>query len=82
MTSQGSDKSELLERLYPVPLSTGVAGLPGPTTASSQALLTVLLHNRENNHIFFNDRGFHKYVVLHSVRDLVPRSHQIRLLEI
>jgi hypothetical protein len=57
-----SDKSELLERLYPVPLSTGAVGLPGPTAASSQALLTVLLHNRENHHIFFNDKGYHKYV--------------------
>jgi hypothetical protein len=80
MTSQGSDKSELLERLYPAPLSTGVVGLPGPTAASSQALLTVLLHNRENNHIFFNDRGFHKYVVLRNVHDLVPWSHQMRCL--
>ena len=62
MTSRGDDTSELLERLYPAPLSTGVVGLPGPTAASSQALLDVLLHNRENNHIFFNDQGFHKYV--------------------
>jgi hypothetical protein len=73
MTSQGSDNSELLERLYPVPLSTGVVGLPGPTAASSQALLTALLHNRENNHIFFNDKGFHKYVAFRDVHDLVPR---------
>lgn len=62
MTSRGGDNSKLLERLYPVPLSTGVVGLPGPTEASSQALLNVLLHNRENNHIFFNDKGYHKCV--------------------
>jgi hypothetical protein len=67
MTSR--DKSELLERLYPVPLSTGVVGLPGPTAASSQALLNVLLHNRENNHIFFNDKGYHKYVGFRIVHD-------------
>ena len=77
MTSRGRDKSELLERLYPVPLSTGVVGLPGPTAASSQTLLTVLLHNRENNHIFFNDRGFHKYVTFRS--SSVPWSHKIIL---
>jgi hypothetical protein len=79
MTSQGSDKSELLERLYPVPLSTGVVGLPGPTAASSQALLTALLHNRENNHIFFNDKGYHKYVAFRNVQDLVSWSHKMLL---
>jgi hypothetical protein len=79
MTSRGNDKSELLERLYPIPLSTGVVGLPGPTAASSQALLTALLHNRKNYHIFFNDRGFHKYVAFRNVHDLVTRSHKIFL---
>ena len=69
MASRRGDSSKLLERLYPVPLSTGVVGLPGPTAASSQALLNVLLHNRENNHIFFNDRGFHKYVGFCNVHD-------------
>jgi hypothetical protein len=63
-SSQGGhrDNSELLDKLYPVPLSTGVVGLlvPGPTDASSRTLLGILRHNRENNHIFFNDRGFHK----------------------
>jgi len=62
MASPGGhrDSSELLDKLYPVPLSTGVVGLPGPTDASSRTLLGVLRHNRENNHIFFSDRGFHK----------------------
>jgi hypothetical protein len=59
---KGRDKSDLLDQLYPVPLSTGVVSLPGPTEASARALLNVLLHNRENYHIFFNDKGFHKYV--------------------
>lgn len=77
MVSRGSDKSKLLERLYPIPLSTGAVGLPGPTAASSQALLSVLLHNRENNHIFFNDKGFHKYVGFSDVHDLALRSHKI-----
>ena len=63
--ARGSEDKELLERLYPVPLSTGVVALPGPTSDSSSALLSVLKHNRQNHHIFFNDRGFHKYVEIH-----------------
>ncbi|KAH9051498.1 hypothetical protein EDB87DRAFT_821189 [Lactarius vividus] len=64
MASQGGD-SDLLEKLYPVPLSTGIASLPGPTSASARALLSVLKHNRQNHHIFFNDRGFHNHVTHH-----------------
>lgn len=60
--SRSKEDPGLLERLYPVPLSTGVAALPGPTSASSNALLGVLKHNRENHHIFFNEKGYHKYV--------------------
>ena len=76
MTSQrkGKDDSELLERLYPVPLSTGVVALPGPTEASSQVLLGVLKHNRANNHIFFNEKGYHKYVKFPSVFHSMPVS--------
>ena len=61
MAPQSGD-SDLLEKLYPVPLSTGIASLPGPTSASARALLSVLKHNYQTYHIFFNDRGFHKYV--------------------
>jgi hypothetical protein len=69
MASRRGEDSELLERLYPVPLSTGVVALPGPTSASSSALLSVLKDNRENHHIFFNDKGYHKYVeIRHSER--------------
>jgi hypothetical protein len=67
-----TDESEFLHQLYPVPPSTGVVSLPGPTDASARALLDVLLHNRENYHIFFNDKGFHKYVV--SVMKLVTST--------
>jgi hypothetical protein len=67
MASQGGD-SDLLEKLYPVPLSTGIASLPGPTSASARALLSVLKHNRQTHHIFFNDKGFHKYVHLSHLR--------------
>jgi hypothetical protein len=67
MVSQekGREDSDLLDRLYPVPLSTGVVSLPGPTDASARALLNVLLHNREHYHIFYNYRGFQKYVCKH-----------------
>ncbi|KAF8259245.1 hypothetical protein EI94DRAFT_1616699, partial [Lactarius quietus] len=51
--------------LYPVPLSTGIASLPGPTSASARALLSVLKHNHQTHHIFFNDRGFHNHVTHH-----------------
>ncbi|KAH9170231.1 hypothetical protein EDB89DRAFT_2072217 [Lactarius sanguifluus] len=64
MASQGGD-SDLLEKLYPIPLSTGIASLPGPTSASARALLSVLKHNRQNYHIFFNERGFHNHVTHH-----------------
>ncbi|SRR6266404_8472095 len=76
MASQGGDK-DLLEKLYPVPLSTGISSLPGPTSASAQALLSVLKHNRQSNHIFFNEKGFHKYVQFVSLkwRTSKSRSH-------
>jgi hypothetical protein len=62
VASRRKEDPGLVERLYPVPLSTGVVALPGPTSASSSALLGVLKHNRENHHIFFNEKGYHKYV--------------------
>ncbi|KAH9974960.1 hypothetical protein BGW80DRAFT_1457912 [Lactifluus volemus] len=67
MVSQekGREDSDLLDRLYPVPLSTGVVSLPGPTDASARALLNVLLHNREHYHIFYNYRGFQNHVTHH-----------------
>ena len=65
--TRGGNKSELLERLYPVPSSTGALGLPGPTAASSQALLNVLVHNRKNNHIYSNNKCYRKYVVFRNV---------------
>jgi len=65
MASRSGEDSELLERLYPVPLSTGVVALPGITSASSSALLSVLKHNRESHHIFFNDKGYHNHATHH-----------------
>ncbi|KAI9447320.1 hypothetical protein F5148DRAFT_1292298 [Russula earlei] len=66
-SSSGGDSPELLDRLYPVPPSSGVVALPGPTEASSRALLGVLRHNRENHHIFFGDRGFHNHATHHTL---------------
>ena len=61
MASQGGD-SDLLETLYPVPLSTGITPFPGHSSESARALLSVLKHNYQTHHNFFNDKGYHKYV--------------------
>jgi hypothetical protein len=78
MASQGGD-SDLLEKLYPVPLSTGITPFPGPTSASARALLSVLKHNRQTHHNFINDLGYHKYVHLSHLRqntaNLKSHSH-------
>ena len=34
--------------------------LPGTSPEAEQALLEILKHNYQNNHIFFNDKRFHK----------------------
>ena len=34
--------------------------LPGTSPEAERALLEILKHNHQNNHIFFNDKGFHK----------------------
>ena len=78
--TQGGAESELLERLYPVPLSTGVLRLPGPTAASAQALLNVLVHNRENHHSFVNDKRHHKYVGFRNVCVQVSISFLIKAM--
>ena len=61
MASQGGD-SDLLETLYPVPLSTGITPFPGHSSESARALLGVLKHNYQTHHNFFNALGYHKYV--------------------
>jgi len=55
-----------LHDLFPVP-SLPVSRLapkfwPGTTNDSAEALKTVLKDNHERWHIFFDPRGFHKYV--------------------
>ena len=34
--------------------------LPGTSPEAEKALLEILKHNHQNNHIFFNDLGYHK----------------------
>jgi hypothetical protein len=63
MASQSGD-SDLLETLYPVPLSTGITPFPGHTSESARALLGILKHNYQTHHNFFNELGYHKYVHL------------------
>ncbi|KAJ3489162.1 hypothetical protein NLI96_g2302 [Meripilus lineatus] len=61
---------ELFTMPSPAPTNFGLTPgrLPGPTYDSAQALLECLRHNHLKQHIFFNDRGFHKYVVSHSAK--------------
>jgi hypothetical protein len=66
MASQGSD-SDLLDKLYPVPLSTGITPFPGPTSASAQAVLSVLKHNYQTHHNFFNNIGWHNHATHHAL---------------
>ena len=53
---------DVLERLYSIPASTGVPGLPGPTHDSTLALLEVLRDDFKKNHTFINELRFHKQV--------------------
>ncbi|KAF8259247.1 hypothetical protein EI94DRAFT_1616695 [Lactarius quietus] len=66
MASQDGDL-DILERLYPVPLSTGITPFPGHTSQSAQALLSVLKHNYQTHHNFFNDKGFHNHATHHAL---------------
>lgn len=55
--------------LFPVPPTTPVSPLsppilPGHNPGSTKALLANLEDNHKRWHIFFNDQGFHKYVLL------------------
>lgn len=34
--------------------------LPGASPKAEEALLEVLKHNHQSNHIFFNEKGYHK----------------------
>ncbi|KAF8259250.1 hypothetical protein EI94DRAFT_1813630 [Lactarius quietus] len=66
MSSQIGDLDSV-ERLYPAPLSTGITTFPGPTSESARALLSVLKHNYQTHHSFFNDKGFHNHATHHAL---------------
>ena len=56
---------DIAESLFPAPTrfppsALSPHALPGTNPEAEEALLEVLKHNHQNNHIFFNDQGFHK----------------------
>ena len=57
-----SDKSVFLDKLFGMPTSTGILTLPGATPDSARKLIDNLKRNFVENHAYFNDEGFHKYV--------------------
>lgn len=62
-----SDSNPQLDALFPLPFTqpsppNAPSRLPGVTYKSSQALARALQDNHTKWHIFFNDKGFHKYV--------------------
>ena len=64
---------EKLDALFPAPApaprksSVTPTQLAGPTPESTDAIIEVLQTIHKKQHIFFNDRGFHKYVVVQRV---------------
>ena len=58
--------SETLDKLFPIPAPAEIQLAPPPkpgmTVESQKTLVKLLKDNHEHHHIFFNDRGFHKYV--------------------
>lgn len=62
-----SATKETLNLLFPLP-ATSLQPLapvltPGQSADSAEALVEILKENHKRFHIFFNDRGFHKYVL-------------------
>jgi len=64
-TTANIPAADITESLFPAPTRFPPSvlsphALPGTSPEAEQALLEVLKHNHQNNHIFFNDKGFHK----------------------
>ena len=62
--------TEQLKALFPTPDTEDVSGVvrnptryPGWSSESVKGLLECMRDNHHRFHIFFNERGFHKYVV-------------------
>ena len=65
MTTSGKKDSEL-DTLFPFPSPPPAFApqrLPGISQETNAALVNALKENHTRWHIFFNDKGFHKYVV-------------------
>jgi len=61
---------DIVESLFPAPTRFPPSALsphaiPGTTPEAEQALLETLKHNHQNNHIFFNDKGYHNHAAHH-----------------
>ncbi|KAI0262047.1 hypothetical protein BC834DRAFT_845236 [Gloeopeniophorella convolvens] len=56
-----SVSEDILNKLYPIPASTGAPGLPGPTHEAALATLEALRHDFANHHVYFNDFNFHNH---------------------
>lgn len=61
--------SSTLDFLFPLPEHAGSdispTQNPGVSHISAEALVGLLKRNHEDWHIFFNERGFHKFVIVH-----------------
>lgn len=59
--------AKTLDALFPAPFQSGSSFSPtqnpGVTAEAGDALVRLLKDNHEKYHIYFNDRGFHKYVI-------------------
>lgn len=57
--------ADMAETLFPAPTrfppsALSPHALPGASPDAEEALLDILKHNHQTNHIFFNEKGFHK----------------------
>lgn len=48
------DTSDFLGKLFDLPASTGNLNLPGATAESAEALIELLKHNAQHNHVYFS----------------------------
>jgi len=67
----GTHAPDLFPAPSPPPSTISPTVWPGVSPTSTAALQRVLKDNHQKWHIFFNDKGFHKYVAL---GDVEPRS--------
>lgn len=66
-TTPQTTPPDTIERLFPAPTKFPPSVLsphafPGTSSEAEQALLEILKHNHQNNHIYFNDKEYQKWV--------------------